>query len=242
MEKIRLEIIGMSYSQSQSGAYALILGEKDGRRRLPIIIGGFEAQAIAIELEKIKTPRPLTHDLFKSFADAFEIELKEIIINKFQEGVFYAQLVCSNGTNNEVVDARTSDAIALALRFNCPIFTYEEIMSAAAILVEEETDDGVRYNDVRDVGTDILPAVMNRKHPLPFVRDACICELDAERLFVCAFVKTAPDKVVDFERNTEQLVGKLVENEFGHKLVLLCEFIFEQEHNLFLAVPVKVTT
>ncbi|MCX6282010.1 MAG: bifunctional nuclease family protein [Bacteroidetes bacterium] len=140
MEKIRLEIIGMSYSQSQTGAYALILGEKDGKRRLPIIIGGFEAQAIAIELEKIKTPRPLTHDLFKSFADAFSIEVSEIIINKFQEGVFYAQLVCSDGTRVEEVDSRTSDAIALALRFNCPIYTYEDIMKSASIMVEEDSD------------------------------------------------------------------------------------------------------
>jgi len=140
MEKIRLEIIGMSYSQSQTGAYALILGEKDGKRRLPIIIGGFEAQAIAIELEKIKTPRPLTHDLFKSFADAFGIEVKEIVINKFHEGVFYAQLVCSDGRKSEEVDSRTSDAIALALRFSCPIYTYEDIMKAASIMVEEDTE------------------------------------------------------------------------------------------------------
>jgi bifunctional DNase/RNase len=140
MEKIRLEIIGMSYSQSQSGAYALILGEKSGKRRLPIIIGGFEAQAIAIELEKIKTPRPLTHDLFKSFAEAFSIMVKEILINKFHEGVFYAQLICDDGTHEEVVDSRTSDAIALALRFSCPIFTSEEIMKAASILVDEETE------------------------------------------------------------------------------------------------------
>jgi hypothetical protein len=140
MEKIRLEIIGMSYSQSQTGAYALILGEKNGKRRLPIIIGGFEAQAIAIELEKIKTPRPLTHDLFKYFADAFGIEVREIVINKFHEGVFYAQLVCSDGSKVEEVDSRTSDAIALALRFSCPIYTYEDIMKAASIMVEEDAD------------------------------------------------------------------------------------------------------
>ena len=140
MEKIRLEIIGMSYSQSQTGAYALILGEKNGKRRLPIIIGGFEAQAIAIELEKIKTPRPLTHDLFKYFADAFHIEVREILINKFHEGVFYAQLVCTDGNKIEVVDSRTSDAIALALRFNCPVFTSEDIMKAASIMVEEDAD------------------------------------------------------------------------------------------------------
>jgi bifunctional DNase/RNase len=146
MEKIRLEIIGMSYSQSQSGAYALILGEKNGKRRLPIIIGGFEAQAIAIELEKIKTPRPLTHDLFKSFAESFNIEVREILINKFQEGVFYAQLVCTDGTREEVVDSRTSDAIALALRFSCPIYTSEDIMKAASILVDEETDTPAAVN------------------------------------------------------------------------------------------------
>jgi uncharacterized protein len=140
MEKLRLEIIGMSYSQSQSGAYALILGERDGKRRLPIIIGGFEAQAIAIELEKIKTPRPLTHDLFKSFAESFNISISEVIINKFSEGVFYATLICSNGDEEIEIDSRTSDAIALALRFNCPVYTYEDIMGAAGIIMEEETE------------------------------------------------------------------------------------------------------
>ncbi len=140
MEKIRLDIIGMSYSQSQSGAYALLLGERDGKRRLPIIIGGFEAQAIAIELEKIRTPRPLTHDLFKSFADVYHIEVSEVVINKFSEGIFYAKLVCSDGKQEEEVDSRTSDAIALALRFNCPVYTYESIMVAAGILMEEEAE------------------------------------------------------------------------------------------------------
>jgi len=140
MDKIRLEIIGMSYSQSQSGAYALILGEKDGKRRLPIIIGGFEAQSIAIELEKIKTPRPLTHDLFKTFAESFEISISEVIINKFSEGVFYAVLICTDGKNEIEIDSRTSDAIALALRFGCPVYTYENIMVAAGILMEEDPD------------------------------------------------------------------------------------------------------
>jgi bifunctional DNase/RNase len=140
MEKIRLEIIGMSYSQSQSGAYALILGEKEGKRRLPIIIGGFEAQSIAIELEKIKTPRPLTHDLFKTFAEAYNILISEVIISKFSEGVFYAVLVCSNGKKQLEIDSRTSDAIALALRFGCPVYTYESIMVAAGILMEEDPE------------------------------------------------------------------------------------------------------
>jgi bifunctional DNase/RNase len=140
MEKIRLDIIGMSYSQSQSGAYALILGERNGKRRLPIIIGGFEAQSIAIELEKIRTPRPLTHDLFKAFADAYSIDLTEVVICKFSEGVFHAKLVCTNGTVDQEVDSRTSDAIALALRFGCPVYTYENIMAAAGILMEEESE------------------------------------------------------------------------------------------------------
>jgi bifunctional DNase/RNase len=140
MEKIRLDIIGMSYSQSQSGAYALILGERNGKRRLPIIIGGFEAQAIAIELEKIKTPRPLTHDLFKIFAEAYGIEITEVVISKFSEGVFHAKLVCSNGKSEREVDSRTSDAIALALRFNCPVYTYEHIIATAGILMDDETE------------------------------------------------------------------------------------------------------
>ena len=138
MDKIELEIIGMSYSQSQSGAYALILGEKKGERRLPIIIGGFEAQAIAIELEKMKPSRPLTHDLFKSFADTFNVTIKEVVINKFLEGVFHAELVCLNDDEEFRIDARTSDAVALALRFHCPIYTYDKIMSAAGIVVDED--------------------------------------------------------------------------------------------------------
>lgn len=141
MEKIRLEIIGMSYSQSQNGAYALILAEQDGNRRLPIIIGGFEAQAIAVEIEKIKTPRPLTHDLFKTFAESFKIEVKEVVINKFVEGIFYAMLVCSDGVTVTEVDSRTSDAIAIALRFHCPIYTYENIMVSAGIQIEDDLEE-----------------------------------------------------------------------------------------------------
>lgn len=144
MEKIKLEIVGMSYSQSQSGAYALILGEVDGARRLPIIIGGFEAQAIAIELERIKPTRPLTHDLFKNFATTFDIVITEVIINKFHEGVFYSQLHCFDGMKEVEIDSRTSDAVALALRFHCPIYTYESIMTTAGVEMkddQEEIDD-----------------------------------------------------------------------------------------------------
>ena len=139
MDKIKLDIIGISYSQSQSGAYALILGESKGKRRLPIIIGGYEAQAIAIELEKMKPSRPLTHDLFKSFAVSFNITVNEVVIDKFIEGVFYAKLVCSDGNFNREIDSRTSDAVAIAIRFNCPIYTNENILSAAGIIMEDET-------------------------------------------------------------------------------------------------------
>lgn len=140
MDKIKLEIIGMSYSQSQSGAYALILGEVGGKRRLPIIIGGFEAQAIAIELERMKPSRPLTHDLFKSFSDTFHITISEVIINKFLEGVFHAELICSDGNSQYQIDARTSDAVAIALRFQCPIYTYEKIMASAGIVVDDQKE------------------------------------------------------------------------------------------------------
>jgi bifunctional DNase/RNase len=145
MKKIKLEIVGLSYSQTQSGAYALILGEEKGKgnRRLPIIIGGFEAQAIAIELEKMTPSRPLTHDLFKNFADVFNITVTEIIIYNLVEGIFFAKLICSNGEDEKEIDARTSDAIALAIRFNAPIHTYEFILSSAGIVLDTEGDENI---------------------------------------------------------------------------------------------------
>lgn len=136
MKKLKLDIIGLSYSQTQSGAYALVLGEVNGRRRLPIIIGGFEAQAIAIEIEKMTPSRPLTHDLFKSFADAFHINIQEVIIYNLVEGVFFSKLICNDGEKNLEIDARSSDAIALAVRFGCPIYTYEFILASAGIVIE----------------------------------------------------------------------------------------------------------
>jgi len=139
MEKIKLEIVGLSYSQTQSGAYALVLGEAFGKRRLPIIIGGFEAQAIAIELEKMTPSRPLTHDLFKTFASEFKIDVKEVIIYNLVEGIFFAKIICENAEGKEVeLDARTSDAVALAVRFNSPIYTYEFILSSAGIILDDE--------------------------------------------------------------------------------------------------------
>ncbi len=138
MEKVKLEIVGLSYSQTQSGAYALVLAEVGGKRRLPIIIGGFEAQAIAIELEKMTPTRPLTHDLFKSFATSFSIEVKEILIYNLLEGIFYAKIICEKDGVTTEIDARTSDAIAIAVRFNAPVYTFENILSSAGILLDGE--------------------------------------------------------------------------------------------------------
>lgn len=140
MKKVRLEIVGLSYSQTQSGAYALVLGESSGSRRLPIIIGGFEAQAIAIELEKMSPSRPLTHDLFKSFAQTFDITVNEVLIYNLVEGIFYAKLMCTDGTREVEIDARTSDAIALAVRFNCDIYTYEFILKSAGIVLDDDIE------------------------------------------------------------------------------------------------------
>ena len=128
MGKIKLNVLGISYSQTQSGAYALVLSEEEGNRRIPIIVGGFEAQAIAIELEGLAPPRPLTHDLFKNFADSYGIHIMEVNIHKLEDGVFFANILCDNGGERTSLDARTSDAIALALRFKCPIYTTEEIV------------------------------------------------------------------------------------------------------------------
>lgn len=138
MKKVKLEIVGLSYSQTQTGAYALVLGEAKGKRRLPIIIGGFEAQAIAIELEKMTPSRPLTHDLFKSFAEGFNININEVIIYNLVEGIFFAKLITHDGNKEVEIDARTSDAIALAVRFNCPINTYEFILSQAGIILDDD--------------------------------------------------------------------------------------------------------
>lgn len=140
MEKVKLEIVGLSYSQTQSGAYALVLAEENGTRRLPIIIGGFEAQAIAIELEKMTPTRPLTHDLFKNFALAYDITIKEILIYNLVEGIFYAKLVCDRQGEIIEIDARTSDAIAIGVRFNCPVFTYESILSSAGIQLDDSDE------------------------------------------------------------------------------------------------------
>ena len=144
MSLIRLTIDRISYSQNTNGAYALLLNEKGGERKLPIVIGGFEAQSIAVALEKeIKPPRPLTHDLFKNFSDCFEINLKQVIIHKIVDGVFFSSLICVRDKIEEIIDSRTSDAIALAIRFNSPIFTYESVLETAGIVLKPNTKKSV---------------------------------------------------------------------------------------------------
>ncbi len=148
MSLVKLTIKGISYSQTQNGAYALILNEVDGDRKLPIVIGAFEAQSIAIALEKeIRPPRPLTHDLFKNFADRFDIVVKQVIIHKLVDGVFYSSIICERDKIEEIIDARTSDAIALALRFSAPIFTYKNILDKAGIYLKSP-DEGAPHDDV----------------------------------------------------------------------------------------------
>ncbi len=151
MSLVKLNIKGISYSQTQNGAYALILNEVDGERKLPIVIGAFEAQSIAIALEKeIKPTRPLTHDLFKNFADRFDIVVKQVIIHKLVDGVFFSSIICERDKIEEIIDARTSDAIALALRFSAPIFTYKNILDKAGIYLKinpEQGEEGINIED-----------------------------------------------------------------------------------------------
>lgn len=137
MRKIELEIVALSHSITQTHSYAVVLGEVNGLRRLPIVIGGFEAQAIAVALERMQPSRPLTHDLMKNFMNAFAVDLQEIVINDLQEGIFYSKLVCTTDNDTVEIDSRTSDALALAVRFGCPIYTYDHILESAGILMED---------------------------------------------------------------------------------------------------------
>ncbi len=143
MQKVRLNILGLSVSQTQSGAYALVLAEENGDRRIPIIIGPVEAQAIAIQLEGLKPPRPLTHDLFRNLSLAFDINISEVIIYKLEEGIFYSELVCEMEGHQTRIDSRTSDAVALAIRFKCPIYTSEDILEKAGIVMDAEDEESI---------------------------------------------------------------------------------------------------
>jgi len=159
MKRIKLKVLGISYSQTQSGAYALVLMEEKGNRRIPIIIGAFEAQSIVIKLENLEPPRPLTHDLFKNFADTFGIDITEVFIYKLEEGIFFAKLICYKDDEEYIIDSRTSDAVALALRFNCPIYTTEEIMEKAGITIpqsEGEAQDLTADKAIRETEASIF--------------------------------------------------------------------------------------
>ena len=168
MKKIELEIVALSHSITQTHSYAVVLGEVNGLRRLPIVIGGFEAQAIAVALERMQPSRPLTHDLMKNFMLAFNIDLHEIIINDLQEGIFYSKLICSTDKETVEIDSRTSDAVALAVRFGCPIYTYENILASAGMLMEADdkkkkvvvshSDPG--SNDLKNMSLDELETLL----------------------------------------------------------------------------------
>jgi len=151
MNKIKLNVVGLSYSETHSGAYALVLQEENGSRKIPIIIGSFEAQAIAIQMEGLKPPRPLTHDLFVMFSSSFHVDLIEVNIYKLEEGLFFSNLILQRDDDQVVIDSRTSDAIALALRFECPIYTTDEIIEKAGILLsfEEEKENETEEKDTR---------------------------------------------------------------------------------------------
>jgi uncharacterized protein len=171
VKKIPLEILGLSSSQSQSGSFALILGEKTGNRRLPIIIGMFEAQSIAIQIEKINPNRPLTHDLFKSFAEQVHVAVLEVLISDLKEGVFYSKIVCSDGATTFELDSRPSDAIAIGLRFGVPIFTVESVLSEAGIILSdldenaEDSDDEDDDDEDDDAGDRPVPSPTEPKEP-----------------------------------------------------------------------------
>ena len=175
MKKIELEIVALSHSITQTHSYAVVLGEVNGLRRLPIVIGGFEAQAIAVALEKMQPSRPLTHDLMKNFMSAFNIDLHEIIISDLQEGIFYSKLVCSSENDTIEIDSRTSDALALAVRFGCPVYTYEHILESAGILmedtgttgkrkkanIEDQTSSGGAHDDLKTLSVEDLETLLN---------------------------------------------------------------------------------
>ena len=196
MGKIKLNVLGISYSQTQSGAYALVLSEEEGSRRIPIIVGGFEAQAIAIELEGLEPPRPLTHDLFKNFADSYGVRILEVNIHKLEDGVFFANILCDNGDRQITLDARTSDAIALALRFKCPIYTTEEIVEKAGIVLDFEKGAGLEEAEApEEQEVEATKETTKKRSILPDLSDTSMEELKS--LLADAVAKE------DYERASE---------------------------------------
>jgi len=180
MEKVELRFLRITYSHTHAGAYALILGEVEGDRRLPIIVGAAEAQAIAIQVEHIKPARPMTHDLFKSLAESLDVRMKEVLISDLVEGIFHARLILEQGGDTIEIDARSSDAIALALRFGCPIFSFEFIMSAAGLTVEDEPEDSSEEED-REEGQLVKPIGNSSLDELKEMLDDALDQEDYER-------------------------------------------------------------
>lgn len=172
-KKVKLNVLGISYSQTQTGAYALVLAEEEGNRRIPIIVGGFEAQAIAIQLEGLKPARPLTHDLFFNFANTFKIDIIEVNVHKLEEGVFYSKLTCLAESGTIEIDSRTSDAIALALRFRCPIYTTEEILTKAGIIIDFEKESEELAETDEPLEEDLEP----QKKPITNLSETSMDEL-----------------------------------------------------------------
>ncbi len=167
MQKVRLTVKGLSYSERQTGAYALLLAEENGERKLPIVIGGFEAQSIAIALEKaVSPPRPLTHDLFKNVLGTFQVTIKEVVIHKIKDGVFFASLIAEREGKQEVIDARPSDAVALAVRYQCPIFTSEDVLNKAGMILEEEQGEKPNVVSVEEEDDDKVIAEPSTKNPI----------------------------------------------------------------------------
>jgi bifunctional DNase/RNase len=191
-KKIKLEILGLSSSQSQTGSFALVLGETEGNRRLPIIIGMFEAQAIAIEIEKIIPNRPMTHDLFKSFANSFHFHVDEIIISDLKEGVFFAKIICTDGLKKSEVDARPSDAIAIGLRFDSPIYTYESILAEAGIVLTDQEEEEEKAETKPEPKTKVKKEGSSKKSSLDDYKNYTIEKLNE-------LLKDAIDKE-DYER------------------------------------------
>lgn len=167
-KKVRLKVVGLTYSQTQTGSYALVLAEEGSDRRIPIMIGAFEAQSIALHLEELNPPRPLTHDLFLRFAKAYNITLKEVVISKLSEGVFYSVLYFFDGNDIAMIDSRTSDAVALALRFKCPIYTTPEIIEKAGIVIDDQEEDSEEVVDTQKDST----------HKAPGFEEASLDELE----------------------------------------------------------------
>lgn len=194
--KIRLKVLGLTYSQTQTGSYALVLAEEAGDRRIPIMIGAFEAQSIALHLEDLSPPRPLTHDLFLNFSKAFHITLKEVVISKLSEGVFYSILYFFDGNDIVMIDSRTSDAIALALRFKCPIYTTPDIIESAGILMDDQDQDAAK--DPEEEADDFLDTVSYQESSLEELNDLLQEAVDAEDYEKAAEIQSVINKKKKF--------------------------------------------